>query len=352
MLRARRFSLQEQTLFIKRLAFLLNAGVPIVEALSVLQEQTRRHGRGAILEQIVKDVTNGQALSKSFAKFPDIFSEFAVHIIKVGESSGTLFQNLNYLADELKKRATLRRKVIGAFIYPTLITVATLGITIFLMIYLFPKITPIFISLHADLPLSTRLVMTISGALLAHGLTILIALVILSIVVTFLLKRSALFHTFFDWMILKMPLLGGMLHSYNVANGCRTLGLLLKSGVRLSEAFTVTADTTTNRVYKKAYLVLANAVTRGDRVSVHLAKRPDLFPDIMTHMVMVGERSGTLSDSFVYLSEMYDTEVDDFTKNLATLIEPVLMIVMGLLVGFVAVSIITPIYGITQSLHI
>jgi type IV pilus assembly protein PilC len=349
-MRAGKFSLKEQTLFVKRLAFLINAGVPIVEALIVLKEQTSRRGRNAVIEQVVHDVSNGQALSKSFAKFPNIFSEFAVQIIKVGETSGTLFQNLNYLADELKKRATLRRKVVGAFVYPALITLATLGITVFLMVYLFPKITPIFVSLHAELPFTTRLVMTISNALIAHGLTIFLAIFFFIVALTFTLKRSTHFHTFFDWIILKVPLVGGMLLSYNVANGCRTLGLLLKSGVRLSEAFTVTADTTTNRVYKNAYRLLAEAATRGDRASVHLAKRPDIFPDIMAHMVAVGERSGTLSDTFVYLSELYDTEVDDFTKNLSTLIEPVLMIVMGVLVGFIAISIITPIYGITQSL--
>ena len=121
--------------------------------------------------------------------------------------------------------------------------------------------------------------------------------------------------------------------------------------VALGTVALVTADTTQNRLYHKAYTDLRAVVVRGDRISTHLARNPTLFPDMMTHMIVVGERSGTLSDTLVYLSEMYDGEVDDFTRNLSTLIEPALMIVMGVIVGFIAISIITPIYGITQNLH-
>jgi type IV pilus assembly protein PilC len=142
-----------------------------------------------------------------------------------------------------------------------------------------------------------------------------------------------------------------MLRSYNLANGARTLGLLLKSGVPFSEALAVTAETTKNRLYRDAYSEMREVVVRGEKISVYLASKKKLFPDMMTHMIAVGERSGTLSETLVYLSEMYDAEVDDFTRNLSTLIEPALMIVMGVVVGFIAISIITPIYGITQNLQ-
>ncbi len=129
------------------------------------------------------------------------------------------------------------------------------------------------------------------------------------------------------------------------------MGLLLKSGVALGEALAITSDTTKNLVYKKHYARLREGVDRGERLSLHMAKHTAVFPDMFGHMVAVGEKSGTLSDTLVYLSEMYEAEVDDFTKNLSTLIEPFLMVVMGLVVGFIAISIITPIYGITQNLH-
>ncbi len=346
-----KFSLKEQTYFVKRLAFLINAGVPLVESLYILGDQMRAMGHIIILQKIIHDTSNGQTLSRSFAKFPKIFNEFSVQIIKVGESSGTLSQNLEYLAEELKKRQALRSKVIGAFIYPALITSATFGITIFLTVFLFPKIMPVFSSLHVKLPLSTRMMIATSDLVSHWGFLLTLGVIALIVAFTVGLKKNVRFHFLFDRIILRAPLFGKMIRFYNVSNACRTLGLLLKSGLRLSEALLVTGDTTKNLVYKKEFLHLSDVVNRGEKISLYLTKRKELFPDIMGHMVAVGERSGTLSETLVYLSQMYDAEVEDFTKNISTIIEPALMIVMGIMVGFIAISIITPIYGITQNLH-
>lgn len=345
------FSLKEQTFFFKRLAFLINASVPLLEGLHVLRDQASSRAHIKLFDKLIADVSEGQSLSRSFAKFPNVFSDFSVSIIKVGEQSGTLSFNLEYLAEELKKKQILKRKVIGAFIYPALITLATLGITAFLMLYLFPKITPIFASLHANLPLSTRVVMSASLFLQHWGLEFLIGVVCAVMLISFILKKSNAFHTLFDRGTLKIPVIGSMVQYYNISNLSRTLGLLLKSGIKLSEAVVVTADATTNRVYKKELHALLEVVERGDKISLHLKKRRRYFPSILCHMVAVGERSGTLSETLLYLADMYDNEVDEFTKNLSTLIEPVLMVFMGVLVGFIAVSIITPIYGITQNLQ-
>ena len=347
---SRSFSLREQSFFAKRLSYLINAGVPLLEALHVLREQTSKK-RSALLEQVIQDVSSGQSLSKSLARFPGVFSEFAIYIIRVGESTGTLSQNLVYLADELKKKQALKRKIISAFIYPTLITVATLGVTAFLMLYLFPKIMPIFESLNATLPLTTRIVMTVSVFFQHWGLLFLIAVVLGISTLVFLLRRNRSLRYVFEFLYLKLPVIGTVLRYYNVANGARTLGLLLKSGVKLSEALPITADTTKNLLYKEQYVLIAAVVNRGERMSTHMRHSRTCFPEMLSHMVSVGERSGSLSDTLVYLSEIYESEVDDFTKNLSTLIEPALMVFMGLLVGFVAISIITPIYGITQNLH-
>lgn len=345
------FSLKEQTFFFKRLAFLINASVPLLDGLSVLREQalTRSHRR--VLDQIIADVSQGQSLSRSFSKFPRVFNEFSVSIVKVGEQSGTLSHNLEYLSEELKKKQMLRRKVVGAFIYPALITFATLGITGFLMLYLFPKIAPIFSSMHMDLPLTTQLVMALSNFFQAWGVTLLVSGIVLAIVATFLLKRFRTLHKLFDRAAMRLPLVGKVMQYYNMSNMARTLGLLLKSGIKLSDALPITADATTNLVYKAHLVAVAGGVMRGARVSVYLKAHRRHFPDIMTHMVAVGEQSGTLSETLLYLADYYDHEVDEFTKNLSTLIEPALMIFMGVLVGFIAISIITPIYGITQNLH-
>lgn len=346
-----RLSSKEQVFFIKRLAFLIRANVPILEGLYMVKDQTssRRHVR--IVSKVIDDISNGQSLAKSLGKFPHIFGEFGINIIKVGEHSGTLSQNLEYLADELKRRQELRRKVMGAFVYPAVVTLATLAITGFLMLYLFPKIMPIFSSLHMELPLSTKIVMAISTFLQHWGLTTLGVMVVGIIAVTVLLRKSKAFHYMFDQWVIRLPIIGSVVRHYNLANASRTVGLLLKSGVTLSTALPLTADTLQNLVYKEEFMKLAECVNKGQEISTHLRTNRLLFPDVVPQMVAVGERSGNLSNTLVYLSEFYEAEVQDFTKNLSSLIEPALMVMMGILVGFVAISIITPIYGITQNLH-
>ncbi len=346
-----RLSLKEQVSFAKRLAFLINAGITLVEGLTILREQGRGRTQKKVLDSVLGDITAGQSLSRSFSKFPKTFGEFTISIVKVGESSGTLAMSLTYLAEELRKKQILRRKVVSAFVYPALITVATLGITAFLMLYLFPKIMPVFTSLHTELPLTTRMVMATSVFFQQWGMLALFGTIALIVVLLVTIKKSSWIHERVDRAILRLPVIGAIVQYYNVANSTRTLGLLLKSGVRLGEAIVITADTTKNFVYKRHYEALAGVVNRGERMSAYLNRHRSVFPDVTAHMIAVGERSGTLSETLVYLSELYEHEVDEFTKNLSTLIEPALMIVMGVVVGFIAISIITPIYGITQNLH-
>ncbi|OGI57131.1 hypothetical protein A3B85_03305 [Candidatus Nomurabacteria bacterium RIFCSPHIGHO2_02_FULL_37_13] len=346
-----RMSIKEQTFFVKRLSFLIKAGVPVLESLAMIQEQTRKKSHVLILKTIIADVSRGQDLSASLAKFRKTFGDFSINIISFGESTGMLSDNLEYLASELKKKDALRKKIISAFIYPIIITIATIGITGFLMVYLFPKIMPVFSSLHIILPLSTRIVIFLSNFLNHHGLILIAGLIILVVIIIITLKKSEMFHFNFDKIIMKIPMIGNVIKNYNLANSTRTMGLLLKSGITLGETLSITTKVSGNLVYKEEFKSMAEIVNRGERMSVYLTTSRNLFPDILTQIISVGERSGNLSNSLIYLSELYETEVDDFTKNLSSMIEPVLMIIMGILVGFIAISIITPIYSITQNLQ-
>ncbi len=346
-----RMSIREQGLFIKRLSFLTKAGIPVLESLVMIKEQTRKKSHGIILGTVIHDVSNGQYLSTSLAKYHNMFGDFSINMISFGESAGILSNNLEYLADELKKRDALRKKIIGAFIYPAIVTLASIGITVFLIVYLFPKIMPVFSSLKMTLPLSTRIVIAISTLFQNYGLTI--AFLVFALVITFfiILNKSYHFRFWFERFIMKVPIIGEMVKSYNLANSTRTLGLLLKSGITLSKALPIAAKSSENLVYKRELNNLSHVVDRGEKMSSYFAKKRHLFPDILSQIVAVGERSGNLSNSLLYLSDLYEAEVEDFTKNLSNLIEPALMIFMGVLVGFIAISIITPIYSITQNLH-
>jgi type IV pilus assembly protein PilC len=184
-----------------------------------------------------------------------------------------------------------------------------------------------------------------------HWLALFLTILIFIFSIILALNKSKKFHLYFDKVLMKIPVLGNIIQSYNLANITRTLGLLLKSGVPIGESIEISAKICANLIYKEELGLLAKIVDRGERISVYLSTSRNLFPDILTQIISVGERSGNLPHSLIYLSELYEAEVDDFTKNLSSTIEPLLMIVMGIMVGFIAVSIITPIYGITQHLQ-
>jgi type II secretory pathway component PulF len=289
-------------------------------------------------------------LSGSLAKLKGAFGDFAVNIIKVGEQSGILSQNLDYLAEELGKKQQMRRKILGALFYPIFIVAATLVLILVLTIFVFPKVLPIFSSVNLSLPISTKILIFVSGFLIKFGLPLLLLLVASAAAFIFFMKRPG-FKMFIERLVLKTPLAGSISRNYYLSNFCRTLGLLLKGDARLDKAIRITAGATENLVYRRELENAAGFVDKGGKISEYLESRPGLFPDMLSHMVAIGETAGNLSETFLYLADMQENEVDELTKNLSALIEPALMVFLGLLVGFVAISIITPIYGVTQKLH-
>ncbi len=343
-------STKEMVLFSKRLAFLIRSGVPVLESLQILHKQARSRSRREMLRVIEADVANGRLLSDALGRFKRSFGDFSVNVIRIGEMSGTLSQNLTYLAEELHKRHALKRKVIGALVYPAFITVATVAVTVLLTVFIFPKVMPIFISLNVTLPFTTKVLLWISNFLRHYGFYTLGVSAVLVTIFIVLLRTVKKIHYAVSRTILVIPIIGSLVQNYNMTNFCRTMSLLLRSGFNVVEAAQVTGDSTPNPVYKKACYELHDRIVKGERISKFLEEQVRLFPDTVTHMVMIGETSGTLSDTLMYLAEHYEGEVDDMVKNLSNSIEPVLMVFMGLLVGFVAVSVITPIYEVTQHL--
>jgi type II secretory pathway component PulF len=346
-----RFSIKEQTFFAKRMAFLITAGVPLIDCLHIIRSQTTSRPKVRVYDTVIADIMNGQFLAASLGRHRRLFGDFAINLIRVGESSGILAQNLRYLADELQKRHELKRKVVGALVYPAFITVATLGVTAMLTAYIFPKLMPIFMSLNVELPMTTRALSAISEYGRAWGLVTVLGVVALAVAFVIVRSRWEALRLMSDRMMLRIPLAGSVARAYNLANFCRTLGLLLKSGVVLTDAVAITGETTKNRAYREACREFSEAVIRGETLSRALERRKDIFPDFLTHMVAIGEKTGHLSQTLIYLAESYEGDVDDLTKNLSSSIEPVLMMVMGVIVGLIAVSVITPIYEITNHLQ-
>jgi len=336
--------------FAKRLSFLTGSGVTLLDGLKIISSQNKSKIKAEIYDLMIRDVSNGYFLSTSMSKLGHFFSPFSIHIIKVGETSGILGQNLEYLAVELARKNELKRKIKSALVYPAFITLATFGITIMLTVYIFPKLLPIFQSIKITLPLSTRILISVSSFIKNYGWWLLAAVLILIAGFAYFHKRSKLLSAAVSFCELKMPIFKNIAKSYALANFCRTTGILLKSGVLITEAVHIAAETSGNAVYRNEFGKLKNMTASGTKLSRLFSENKYLFPDITAQMIAIGERTGNLPDTLMYLAHLHEQEVDEQTKNFAGAIEPVLMMAMGALVGLVAVSIISPIYEITQNL--
>ena len=345
-----RFPLEEQISFAKRLSILLRAGIPTLQALIMLQAQTTKPGSLAVVGDLVAGVRQGQFLHVRMEKFRKYFGDFAINIVRVGEVSGSLNDNLSYLVHELKKKKDLKRKLIGALIYPVIIMFATFGITLLLIVYVFPKILPILQGFKGTLPFSTRVLIFISHLLATRGWLIFLGVAVVVIVFTFIIRKSFGARYWLHARLLQLPVLGSLLKSYYMANLCRTFGILLKSEVPIVETTKIASRTATNLVYRDSLIRLSEQLTSGGALASFFTAENNIYPAMVAQMTHVGETTGSLSDTLLYVADVYEQEVDDVTKNLSTSIEPILMVLMGVLVGFIAMSIITPIYSLTQSL--
>ena len=346
-----KLSLDEKAAFTKRLAFLINANVPIIESLQIIKRQMRSGSMSKIFSQIVADVSNGQYLSTSLLRYRRIFGDFAINLIKIGEEGGVLHKNLGYLSEEFRKRYEIKKKVIGSLIYPIFVITSTIGIIGIIAAFVFPKVSPIFYSLGADLPITTRILIASSNFILNYWHYI-IASVFLSVFTAMLAyKKIKLFNYVVSRISFSIPIIGKLLKNYQLANFSRTMGLLINCNVDIVSVAKITAEATTNSVYKREIYKLAEELTSGRKIFQHLEKSPALFPDMIHQTISVSEVTGNLGDAFLYLASYYESEVDDLTKNLSNSLEPILLLVMGLIVGFVAVAVISPIYEITKNIH-
>lgn len=344
-----RLSVKEKMLFARDMEVMIRSGMQIIESLELFKKQVRSKTFKAIIDQLILDVKNGQFLSTSLERYEKIFGAFFINLIRVGETSGTLAENFDYLADELKKNQELKRKISGAMVYPIIILIATFGITGLLTFFIFPKILPVLKSINVELPAITLAFIAISEFLLKYGLHTVAGIIGLVVLFELLLKIPAFrfrWHSF----LLRIPIIGGLIKAINIVSFARTLSILLRGGVKIIESITITSNTLTNLVYRREVEKIAEAVGKGEQISKHLVANPRLFPPIFSQMILVGETTGKLDESALFLSNFYESELDETTKTMSNVLEPMLLLVMGVIVGFVALSIITPIYKITQGL--
>lgn len=344
-----RVSIDEQVLFSKELFIMVHAGLPLLQALETISSQMKPCSFKKILESIKEDVANGTFLWVSFNKFNHVFGGLFVNIIRVGEESGTLDTSLKYLSEELRKRSEIKRKVIGALVYPSVIISLTVLISGSMVFFIIPKIIPVFQSLNVKLPITTRILIASSDFLVHKGLYLLFGLIVAFIGFRLALRVKKIRYCS-DYFLTFGPIFGEIVRGINVMNICRTFSLLLQSNIKIVETAEITTDTIDNLVYKDKLKNIIESLKKGTSISKELKKDKKLFPDIMANLVEVGEQTGDLTGNLKYLSEYYENEVDNQIKNITVIIEPLLLVSVGVAVGFIAISIIAPIYSLSQTL--
>lgn len=337
----------ELLLFTKYLTVLLKSGLPIDDSLDILLQQSKGPLQ-KILTTLKAFVRTGKTFSEGLQEFPHTFTPVFINLIRAGESSGTLQGNLDQLSIQLQKEHDLKQKIRGAMMYPMVILTIGVSITVGIVVFVLPNIIGIFDSLHVELPLSTKIVLWISRTTNAHGLAILFALVGVSAVLTFLSRLKPV-KPFTHWLILHSPILGLIARQTNLARVMRLMGTLLQSGLSISEVLEISGGTLRNVYYHNLFKKIQDGVGRGMTITNMLESDAFLVPPIALRLIRVGEETGTLGEMFMYLADFYDQEVDDLTRNLSSLLEPILIIFIGVMVGGLALSILTPIYKVVSS---
>ena len=343
-------SFLDKLLFTKHLSMMIKSGITLSEAVDTISTQTRSNKFHKVLSEISSDIKNGKSFPKSLDKHPKVFDRFYISLIEVGEESGTLSESLDFLAKQLAKEYALKKKIQNALLYPAIVLIAVIVVGIGMSLFVLPKLIDLFESLDVKLPLTTRILLFFANTMKNHGILViggffaLIALFNLSIRLSFVRPK-------WDRLTLSFPIFGPLFQNEQLTSLCRNLGIMLKSGLSITKALDVQYHGTENSVFKDYVLRLQKSIDKGKDLQKELSENNySKFSPIAIKMIGVGEKTGKLDEAFLYLGDFFEDEVDSIAKNLSVVLEPIILLVIGLIVGFVALAIISPIYSLTGSI--
>lgn len=340
--------LKDKLIMVKNLSGMLRSGLALYRAMSVLEKQAKKKPLKDIYQSLMEDIQSGETLSSGLEKFPKVFSPLFVSMVRSGEESGGLPDALDTIHVYLEKTYNLNRKIKGAMIYPGVIMSVMVSIGILMMIFVVPTLVGLFEDLETELPKSTQAIINVSNGFENHPLLIIGGIIAVVTLMVFLLKSPKL-KPYIDWTVLRLPAVGSMAKQINTARTARTLASLLDAGVSLTRALEITHEVVQNKYYKDVLSQASKDVVKGVQLSAVIRKYPDRYPVMATEMIEVGEETGKVSKMLMDIAIFYEEEVENKTKDLSTIIEPVLMVVIGAGVGVFAVSMIKPMYSVLES---
>lgn len=337
--------LVDRVMMSKHLSVMIKSGMSIDGALEVLADGASPlvHDR---MNGLLGEVRKGNSFASALKKYPKDFNNLFVNMVAVGESSGTLAKNLEILAVQQHKIYELRSKIKAASIYPIIVLIAVLGLMTMVSVFVLPKLKGFFAVLGNDMPPLTRLLQA-SSSFLGSYWWLIIAVVVGIFILAQIMERFYNTRLWLHYFYLKIPVVGHIIREMNLALYCRTMGSLLNSGITIDQALKIVADTLTSAVYKEQLTIVYHNILKGNSLSDAMANR-QYFPPMLYRMIKVGENSGNLSEVLDYLADFYEEDVDNAAKNFSSTLEPALLIMIGLVVGVVAIGIIQPIFKLME----
>lgn len=342
-------NLRDVTIFSRQFATVINAGLPVVQSLAILQRQAEKDSLKDALKKIREEVEAGLPLSDALSKHPKIFNRLYVYLVRAGEASGNLDGILERVASYQEKQAALRGKLKSAMTYPVVVLTIALAVTYFLLTGIVPQFAGILTQLGGDLPLITRILMGISDFLLNQW-WLLLLFIVGAVVGTGMFYRTNRGRHTIDALLLKMPVVGNLIQKTAIASFSNTFGLLLKSGVNIIEAIEITKGTAGNVIVEDVLEEAKQAVQRGEQISVTLINKPKVFPPLVSSMISIGEETGAVDAMMEKIASFYEREVNEAVESLTAALEPLLIVFLGGIVGFIVAGMFLPMFAIIGQL--
>jgi len=345
---SKKVKLKSMVVFSRQFATMIDAGIAVVRCLDILEGQTKDPALKPAIGQCKRDVKAGQSLTDAFSKHPNVYSRLYVNMVRAAETGGILDQILDRLASFLEKEDEIRSKIKSAMIYPILVLVFAMLMLTALFMFVLPKFKEIFVTMNVKMPLATQLLFGMSS-FLQHYWFVVFGLAIGAFVAYRTYAKTEQGRFKMDGLKLRVPVLGEIIQKVSISRFSRTFATLIASGVPMMRSLEIVGETSGNSVIAKAVESARNSIREGQKISAPLAQS-GLFPTMVTHMIDIGEETGRLSEMLVKVSDFYDQEVDSAVKALTSLIEPCLIVFMGGIVGFIAISIMAPIFKLVSSI--
>ena len=340
-------SSRDMSFFYLQLSTMISAGISLIESLDILIGQTSNRYLQRVLKDVKNDITSGSDFSTALSRHPDVFNTVFVNLVKAGETGGMLDGILKKMAEFAERDQKLKAKLRSAMIYPVALIGVTIAVTAFLLTFIFPRFVKVFKRFGAELPLPTRILLQSSAFLSQHWLVMVSGLAVVVVIVVLWVKFTRTGKYCMDLVFISTPMFGTMYSKAVISRLVRTLGTLLGNGVNMLKALEVSRDVTDNVVLAELMKKAEASVTRGDPLHKPLG-RSRHFPPMVVKMVEVGERTGSLSDLLVRIGDFFEYEVETSIVAITSIVEPVLIVVMGLLVGFVALAMLMPLFDLTK----